>query len=211
MRQVTGSNPSPTANRMSIQLLLSGHSFSRSDLPKPSSKEQFVEIEVLTDRVALMPFELCEEINPVKILEINGICLTENESATVVADEKRQIIAAIAIPNTLISAAAELYGDDKYGFTTPLMRTRICTEPTVWMYLAKRLIYIKVWSEGRLRMAEILPQKKEVDILYYAASIDKRFDLKRFKIVIEGANGFADDAREAAKTLNKYYKKVVCE
>ena len=196
---------------MSIQLTLSGHSFSRSDLPKLSTDKQFVEIEVLTDRVALMPFELCEEINPVKILEINGIYLTENESATVVADEKRQIIAAIAIPNTLISAAAELYDDDKYGFTTPLMRTRICTEPTVWMYLAKRLIYIKVWSDGKLRMAEVLPRKKEADTLYYTAAIDAQFDLKRFKIVIEGANGFADEARETAKTLSKYYKKVVCE
>ena len=196
---------------MSIQLTLSGHSFSRSDLPKLSTDKQFVEIEVLTDRVALMPFELCEEINPVKILEINGIYLTENESATVVADEKRQIIAAIAIPNTLISAAAELYDDDKYGFTTPLMRTRICTEPTVWMYLAKRLIYIKVWSDGKLRMAEVLPRKKEADTLYYTAAIDTQFDLKRFKIVIEGANGFADEARETAKTLSKYYKKVVCE
>ena len=62
-----------------------------------------------------------------------------------------------------------------------------------------------------MRMAEVLPRKKEADTLYYTAAIDTQFDLKRFKIVIEGANGFADEARETAKTLSKYYKKVVCE
>ena len=195
---------------MSIQLTLSGHSFSRSDLPKLSTDKQFVEIEVLTDRVALMPFELCEEINPVEILAINGITLNENESVVTVPDEQQQIVAALALPNNLIAAAQEHYGDN-HLFSTPLLRSRICTEPTAWLYLAERIIYIKVWSDGKLRMAEVLPRKKETDTLYYTAAIDKQFDLKRFKIVIEGANGFADEARETAKTLSKYYKKVVCE
>ncbi len=195
---------------MSIQLTLSGHSFSRSDLPKLSNDKQFVEIEVLSSRVALMPFNLLEEINPVEILAINGITLNETESAVAVTDEQQQIVAALALPNGLIAVAQERYGDNHH-FTTPLLRTRVCTEPTVWLYLAERLIYIKVWSDGKLRMAEVLPRKKESDTLYYAATIDKQFDLKRFKVIVEGANGFADEARETAKTLSKYYKKVVCE
>ncbi|MBQ2413805.1 MAG: DUF3822 family protein [Rikenellaceae bacterium] len=195
---------------MSIQLTLSGHSFSRSDLPKLSTDKQFVEIEVLSSRVVLIPFELFEEVNPVEILAINGITLNENESVVTVPDEQQQIVAALALPNNLIAAAQERYGDN-HLFSTPLLRSRICTEPTAWLYLAERIIYIKVWSDGKLRMAEVLPRKKETDTLYYTAAIDKQFDLKHFKIVIEGANGFADEARETAKTLSKYYKKVVCE
>ena len=195
---------------MSIQLTLSGHSFSRSDLPKLSTDKQFVEIEVLSSRVVLIPFELFEEVNPVEILAINGITLNENESVVTVPDEQQQIVAALALPNNLIAAAQERYGDN-HLFSTPLLRSRICTEPTAWLYLAERIIYIKVWSDGKLRMAEVLPRKKETDTLYYTAAIDAQFDLKRFKIVIEGANGFADEARETAKTLSKYYKKVVCE
>lgn len=195
---------------MSIQLTLSGHSFSRSDLPKLSTDKQFVEIEVLSSRVVLIPFELFEEVNPVEILAINGITLNENESVVTVPDEQQQIVAALALPNNLIAAAQERYGDN-HLFSTPLLRSRICTEPTAWLYLAERIIYIKVWSDGKLRMAEVLPRKKEADTLYYTAAIDTQFDLKRFKIVIEGANGFADEARETAKTLSKYYKKVVCE
>ena len=195
---------------MSIQLTLSGHSFSRSDLPKLSTDKQFVEIEVLSSRVVLIPFELFEEVNPVEILAINGITLNENESVVTVPDEQQQIVAALALPNNLIAAAQERYGDN-HLFSTPLLRSRICTEPTAWLYLAERIIYIKVWSDGKLRMAEVLPRKKETDTLYYTTAIDKQFDLKRFKIVIEGANGFADEARETAKTLSKYYKKVVCE
>jgi hypothetical protein len=195
---------------MSIQLTLSGHSFSRSDLPKLSTDKQFVEIEVLSSRVVLIPFELFEEVNPVEILAINGITLNENESVVTVPDEQQQIVAALALPNNLIAAAQERYGDN-HLFSTPLLRSRICTEPTAWLYLAERIIYIKVWSDGKLRMAEVLPRKKEADTLYYTAAIDAQFDLKRFKIVIEGANGFADEARETAKTLSKYYKKVVCE
>ena len=62
MRQVTGSNPSPSANRMSIQLTLSGHSFSRSELPRLSSHdERTVEIEIITDRVMLAPTEIVDE------------------------------------------------------------------------------------------------------------------------------------------------------
>ena len=195
---------------MSIQLTLSGHSFSRSDLPKLSTDKQFVEIEVLSSRVVLIPFELFEEVNPVEILAINGITLNENESVVTVPDEQQQIVAALALPNNLIAAAQERYGDN-HLFSTPLLRSRICTEPTAWLYLAERIIYIKVWSDGKLRMAEVLPRKKETDTLYYTAAIDAQFDLKRFKIVIEGANGFADEARETAKILSKYYKKVVCE
>ena len=195
---------------MSIQLTLSGHSFSRSDLPKLSTDKQFVEIEVLSSRVVLIPFELFEEVNPVEILAINGITLNENESVVTVPDEQQQIVAALALPDNLIAVAQERYGDN-HLFSTPLLRSRICTEPTAWLYLAERIIYIKVWSDGKLRMAEVLPRKKEADTLYYTAAIDAQFDLKRFKIVIEGANGFADEARETAKTLSKYYKKVVCE
>lgn len=195
---------------MSIQLTLSGHSFSRFDLPKLSTDKQFVEIEVLSSRVVLIPFELFEEVNPVEILAINGITLNENESVVTVPDEQQQIVAALALPNNLIAAAQERYGDN-HLFSTPLLRSRICTEPTAWLYIAERIIYIKVWSDGKLRMAEVLPRKKEADTLYYTAAIDAQFDLKRFKIVIEGANGFADEARETAKTLSKYYKKVVCE
>ena len=211
MRQVTGSNPSPSANRMSIQLTLSGHSFSRSDLPRLSSRdERTVEIEVMTDRVMLAPMEIFDENRAKELLAISGIEVQNDERIVIARDQKAGLVAIMALPRTLLATVEERYGR-RAEFTTPLLRTRLCTEPTAWLFLASELIYIKVWSGGKLRMAEVLLRKKTDDVLYYATVIDKRFTLNGFKVVVTGTEAVENDVRETSKLLSKFYKKVICE
>lgn len=196
---------------MSIQLTLSGHSFSRSDLPRLSSRDKrMVEIEVMSDRVTLVPVEVFNDQNAAQLLQVVGIEQRDDERVVTVCDQKQGIAAIMALPTTLLATVEERYGR-RAEFTTPLLRTRICTEPTVWLYLAADLIYIKVWQGGKLRMAEALPRKKAEDVLYYASTLDKRFALKGFKVVVAGTEAVADEVRETAKLLNKFYKRVVCE
>ena len=196
---------------MSIQLTLSGHSFSHSDLPKLSGGDgQIVEIEVVTERVTLVPIEVLDENRAGEILRIAGVAVGDDDRAVVVRDEMTGIAALMALPQALLSAVEESYGD-KFEFTTPLLRTRVCTTPTAWFYLAGQLIYIKVWSDGKLRMVEVLPRTKMEDVLYYAATIDKRFGLSNYRVVVSGAKACEVDVREATKLLNKFYNKVVCE
>lgn len=211
MRQVTGSNPSPSANRMSIQLTLSGHSFSRSDLPRLSSRdERMVDIEVITDRTILVPADLLNEQHAEQLFSIAGITPREDEQIIVVRDDKSGIAALMALPDTLLATLADRYGR-RYELTTPLLRTRLCTEPTVWLYLAAGIIYIKVWSGGKLRLAEAFPYKKEEDILYYASVLDKQFVLNNFCIVVDGTTSSSIKTSDCVKLLKKYYKKVICE
>ena len=196
---------------MSIQLTLSGHSFSRFDLPRLSSRdERMVEIEVATERTMLTPIEILDSTPTAELMRIAGFDPREEEQIVVVRDEKTGIAALMTLPRVLMTTIEERYGN-RYELTTPLLRTRVCTEPTAWFYLAKDLIYIKVWSENKLRMAEVLPHKKEEDVLYYAATIDRRFGLNDFRMVIAGTKVSDNEVRSTAKLLNKFYKKVVCE
>ena len=196
---------------MSIQLTLSGHSFSRSDLPKLSNgDEQMVEIEVVTERVMLVPIEVLDEKRAGEMMRIAGVALRDDEQVVVARDEKAGIAALMALPRTLLSTAEERYGRN-FEFTTPLLRIRVCTAPTAWLYLAQQLIYIKVWNDGKLRMAEVLPRTKPEDVLYYAATIDKRFGLNGYRVIVAGAKAVEAEVRETAKLLNKFYNKVVCE
>lgn len=196
---------------MSIQLTLSGHSFSRSELLRLSSRdERMVEIEVATERTMLTPIEILDSTPTAELMRIAGFDPREEEQIVAVRDEKTGIAALIALPRVLIATVEERYGD-RFEFTTPLLRTRVCTEPTAWLYLADNLIYIKVWSGGKLRMAEVLPRKKEEDVLYYAATIDRRFGLNDYRVVVAGTKASENEVRSTAKLLNKFYKRVVCE
>lgn len=211
MRQVTGSNPSPSANRMSIQLTLSGHSFSRSELPRLSSRdERTVEIEIITDRVMLAPTEVVDEQKATELMQIAGFHLQEEDQVVVVREEKTNVVALIALPRVLLATIEDRYGR-RAELTTPLLRSRLCAEPTAWFYMADDHIYIKVWSEGRLRVAEALPRKKAEDVLYYASVLDRQFDLNRFRVVVSGVKAVESEVRVTTKLLNKFYKKVVCE
>ena len=196
---------------MSIQLTLSGHSFSRSDLPRLSNiDEQGVNIEVITERTMLAPTEILDPEQAPELMRVAGFCLDKEDQVVIVRDEKTGIAALMALPRVLVATVEERYGDH-YEFTTPLLRTRVCTEPTAWLYLANGLIYIKVWDGGKLRMAEVLPRKKEEDSLYYAAMIDRRFGMNDFRVVVSGTKAVENEVRSTAKLLNKFYKKVVCE
>lgn len=196
---------------MSIQLTLSGHSFSRSDLPRLSNiDEQGVNIEVITERTMLAPTEILDPEQATELMRVAGFCLDKEDQVVIAHDEKTGIAALMALPRVFVTTVEERYGDH-YEFTTPLLRTRVCTEPTVWLYLANDLIYIKVWGGGKLRMAEVLPRKKEEDSLYYAAMIDRRFGLNDFRVVVSGTKAVENEVRSTAKLLNKFYKKVVCE
>ena len=196
---------------MSIQLTLSGHSFSHSDLPKLSgSNEQIVEIEVVTERVALVPIEVLDEKRAGEILRIIGIDLCADEHIVVTYDENTGIAALIVLPCALLSEAKVRYGNN-VEFTTPLLRTRVCTTPTAWLYLAEHLIYIKVWSDGKLRMAEVLPRTKSEDVLYYTSTVDKRFGLNDYRVIVAGTKKIETEVRETTKLLNKFYNKVICE
>lgn len=190
---------------MSIQLTLSGHSFSHTDLPHKSSRDdRTVEIEVATDKCVLVPRPLLHEEQAAAFLHINGIETCDDEKIVIAADESSDIAAVMALPAALLAAADERYGSS-VTYTTPLLRTRTSAEPVVWLYSVCRSIYIKVWN-GSLRYAEILPLRKPEDVLYYLSSIDRQFGLKAYRIVVSG-----EAARETAKSIGKYFRNTVCE
>lgn len=196
---------------MSIQLTLSGHSFSRSELPRLSSRdERTVEIEIITDRVMLAPTEIVDEQKATELMQIAGFHLQEEDQVVVVREEKTNVVALMALPRVLLATIEDRYGR-RAELTTPLLRSRLCAEPTAWFYMADDHIYIKVWSEGRLRVAEALPRKKAEDVLYYASVLDRQFDLNRFRVVVSGVKAVESEVRVTTKLLNKFYKKVVCE
>ena len=112
---------------MSIQLTLSGHSFSRSELPRLSSRdERTVEIEIITDRVMLAPTEIVDEQKATELMQIAGFHLQEEDQVVVVREEKTNVVALMALPRVLLATIEDRYGR-RAELTTPLLRSRLCT------------------------------------------------------------------------------------
>ena len=68
-----------------------------------------------------------------------------------------------AAENALAAVHERLGGRARY--TTPLLCVPQTSVPTVWMYYAAGLLYIKVY-DGKLRFAEVVPAPDEADLLY---------------------------------------------
>lgn len=83
MRQVTGSNPSASPERVSIQQSLDGHSFSRPELDRLTGGEQVQVVELLLPRTMLVPEELFCEESAREMLAANGMPAAAEEGIVV--------------------------------------------------------------------------------------------------------------------------------
>ena len=182
MKQATGSNTPQSINKVSIQLTLDGHSFSAPALSGEFPGDGPVEVELLTPRTTLVPEEFFDEA-----------CAGELLAAAVMA----------AAENALAAVHERLGGRARY--TTPLLCVPQTSVPTVWMYYAAGLLYIKVY-DGKLRFAEVVPAPDEADLLYMLERLGSEFRLRDYTLRIGSGDG-----RALKRKLGGYFRQIVCE
>lgn len=95
MRQETGSNTPQTANKVSIQLSLDGHSFSAQALAGDFPGDGAVEVELLTARTMLVPREVFDAGLGTELLAAGRMALAAGENA-VHNDLKQEFVAELA-------------------------------------------------------------------------------------------------------------------
>lgn len=201
MKQETGSNSTSSANKVSIQLALDGHSFSAMDLNTDLSGD--VELEVITPRTLLVPTELFDTQNAPALLSAAGIPLAADESV-IWSDPQAEVIAMMIIGAEALADVHRRFGDRAH-FTAPLLRTLPITMPSVWMCWMPGVLYIKVYREG-LQFAEAVSASTEADVLYFTQRLGVQFPLKEFQLRITGTN-----PKALRKVLGKRFKDSICE
>lgn len=203
MKQVTGSNTPQSINKVSIQLTLDGHSFSAPALTGEFPGDGPVEVELLTPRTMLVPEEFFDEGHAEELLAANGMAALPGE-CTVWSAPQQNAVAVMAAAEDALRAVRERLGD-RARYTTPLLHAPQTSVPTVWMYYAAGVLYIKVY-DGKLRFAEVIPAPDEADLLYFLERLGSEFRLKDYALRIGSGNG-----RTLKRKLGGYFKRIVCE
>ena len=186
MRQATGSNTPQSGNKVSIQLSLDGHSFSVPALSELPAGEASVKVELLLPRTMLVPGELFDAERGAEMLAANGMPPTAEE-CVVASDPEAETVAVTAIDREALRQVEEKLGD-RARFTTPLLHTPANAAKTVWMSRRAGLLYIKVYDNGELQLAEVIPAATDTDVAYFFDRLDGCFPLKEYELRIAGDN-----------------------
>lgn len=203
MKQATGSNTPQSINKVSIQLTLDGHSFSAPALSGEFPGDGSVEVELLTPRTTLVPEEFFDEACAGELLAAAGMAALPGECPVWSAPQQNAVAVMAAAENALAAVHERLGGRARY--TTPLLCVPQTSVPTVWMYYAAGLLYIKVY-DGKLRFAEVVPAPDEADLLYMLERLGSEFRLRDYTLRIGSGDG-----RALKRKLGGYFRQIVCE
>lgn len=204
MRQETGKTDKARASEdVSIQLMLDGHSFSDieaairrayADLapaerngegtPQPAAGKKIGEpfaVELLTKKSLLAPAKAAEELPAREWFAAAGIPLEETDTvATCTA--KGDAVALVGMDRALF----DLLGKTAARCTTPLLQERCSDARHVRMFATQGLLYVKIWSETALQLAEVLPLGTEEDLLFMLERMQRSFPLKEYELHARG-------------------------
>ncbi len=204
MRQVTGSNNSATDKKVSIQLMLDGHSFSLASLDGITPSGEGVEIELLTERTMLVPRELFDASMLREMMAMSGIAVSA-DMEFVWSNPDAEVVAAMAVPAHFTRAIEERLGD-KVRFTTPLLAEPAVTASALWLNRRHDLLYIKVYDSS-LCLAEVIRLGEEAEMEYLVERLSARFPLGDYTLQLAG-----DDAAQMRRRLSKRFKTtLLCE
>ena len=208
MRQVTGSNPIPKQNEVSIRLNSGGHSFSADTLSalaqradrEPSTRFVFV---IDTPRVTLVPREEFSAEATESYLAVCGIECLPDEIAIAI-DQSAPIVAVAAINRTTHESIIAKLGE-RAEFTNPLLDDRHPEQHCVSICVGEGVCYVRYHKAEGLRFAEALTLGSDEDLLYYTMRIFEAESIAlNTPIYINGSHS-------AAKLLKRYFKHVICE
>lgn len=163
-----------------------------------------MKVELLLPRTMLVPGELFDAERGAEMLAANGMPPTAEE-CVVASDPEAETVAVTAIDREALRQVEEKLGD-RARFTTPLLHTPANAAKTVWMSRRAGLLYIKVYDNGELQLAEVIPAATDTDVAYFFERLDGCFPLKEYELRIVG-----DNPKAARKLLGKRFRQTTCE
>lgn len=232
MRQVTGSNSTSTDKKVSIQLRLDGHSFSRDILlaevaeksvvragaEADAKEEDIVEVELLTAKTIMVPEECFEPDLAAKLLRMSGI-ICSDEELPVWSRPCEGAVAVMALSREVAQVLNECFGAC-LEYSSPILRQ--CTvqsqgqekdkgkiegvDPYLYIYGDGNVAYFKLYEGAKLRLCEVISLTGEDDMLCMVESIIRECGLAKPTIFVEGTS-----TDGVIKLLKQYHKVQKCE
>ena len=68
------------------------------------------------------------------------------------------------------------------------------------------MLYTKVYDNGLLRLAEVIPAVSEAEVRYFIESLTKQFPPAEYELRLTG-----DDTKQLRKWIGNEFEKTVCE
>lgn len=203
MRQVTGSNNPSSKFGVSIQQSLDGHSFSLPELEQMTPSDKPVEVELLLPKTMLVPENLFQNERAAEFLAANGMPLAETE-CVVVCPARNGTVAVAAMEKKTRQLIAEKFPQAR--FTSPLEHQPDETRRCAWICRRGTLLYVKVYRDGVLQLAEVIVGSTEAEIGYFIQRLGAEFPLAEYELRIAG-----DEPKKVRKWIGKVFEKVLCE
>lgn len=203
MKQVTGSNRYPLYKDVSIQFTLGGHSFSAPVLSdEVLQSDEKVLFEIVTPRVTLVPREAFDNAIADKYLATVGLHCQSDE-VCVCSEMQAPIIAVMAIKREVLQYVVDALGS-RACFTSPLLDQSHDAMGGLYVQIAGSCCFVRYYKDS-LRVAEAFEVTSTEELLYRIASLCDG--------IADGANTpiYINGDKQYAKTLKRYFVKVVCE
>lgn len=206
MKQVTGSNSASSSLRVSIQQSLDGHSFSHPapDRWPAAEGSEMLEVELILPHTVLVPEALFDPDAAREILAANGTPAGEEEQV-VCCKPQNGVVALVAVDRALLEQLEGRY-PGRLNFSTPLLHDPQKHEKTIWIARRENLLYVKVYRDGLLQLAEVIPAPGPEEITYFIERLGQLFPLADFELRLSG-----DEDKSIRKTFGKRFKTLLCE
>ena len=205
MRQVTGSNHTPSNKKVSIQLRLDGLLFIGDNLPQHNAEDgSIVEVELLTAKSVVVPTECFEPALAERYLQMSGIrCAAEEQP--VWSDDCEGVTAIMVLRREIAEQLTARYGES-LRYTTPLLHNVQCAGAHLYIYNAGNVVYFKLYNGEKVEFCEAISMPSADDVLYFVERLVSEFPSEDFSIHVAGT-----DTNSLRNLLKQYYKVVKCE
>lgn len=168
----------------------------------PSSSEP-AEVELILPKTMLVPKELFQDERAAEFLAANGMPLAETE-CVVVCPARNGTVAVAAMEKKIRQLIAEKLPQAR--FSSPLEHQPEETRRCVWICRRGALLYVKVYRDGVLQLAEVITGSTEAEIGYFIQRLGAEFQLAEYELRIAG-----DEPKKVRKWIGKVFEKVLCE
>ena len=206
MKQVTGSNSASSPFGVSIQQSLDGHSFSRPEPARwPAAEgDETLEVELILPRTLLVPEHLFDPQAARELLAANGTPAHDDEQV-VCCTPRNGVVALVAVDRTILEQLEGRY-PGRLNYSTPLLQEPEKREKTIWIARRENLLYTKIYRDGVLQFAEVIPAPSPEETTYFIERLAQHFPLAEYDLRLAG-----HDDREFRKWFGKKFKTVTCE
>lgn len=190
---------------VSIQLLLGGHSFSKQIAARRAEVDaaERVTLYVPASKSVAVPAEHYVEASAAEHLMALGNAPSIDEC--IVADTATEgVVVLMAMERTMRDEIEACCGG-RVEYRSPMFMDEAVADGVI-LRLAHDVLFVRLYVDGKLLLAEAVVAKNDADVIYYLASIDEAYAI--FNNTCARVRGEVKRLRPIAKRL---FKHLSCE